>query len=653
MPAPVDRGAADDARAIARAAIAQCRNGDDTAAALRPNAVHAFAAVKANDLAAYAELRAQVKGHARMSDFDRAVAEASRASDSAAAAGVEKAAQRLIDLVQSAPAQLFKFQHEAFVTVPVDKHKETYAIGRRDFEHWLRHLYYQVCGRPITGVALNDARATLISEALYTGAEIPVYRRIGQDGETIVLDLGDKEWSAAVVTPGGWRLAQHEVKFTRSKGMLALPAPVTGGDVLELRRFVNVGDGPEGERRLSLILAWLVQALRPVGPYPLLVLQGEQGSAKSCAARVLRSLVDPSSALLRSQPSSERDLMITAQNSWCLAYDNLSSVSSAMSDAFCRMSTGGGYATRELHTDSEETIFVAQRPVSLTGINELATNSDLLSRCLSVTLPRLTAPRPEAELWAEFDAARPRLLGALLTAMSAGLQSLPFVTSSDSSRLPDFFRWALATETHLGLPGRTFAAAYEGSRSDAHHVALESSPIVPSLRQLLERCEGGNWKGTATELLDELENLTEPGARLRQRWPAKPNKLSADLFRLAPDLREIGIEVERETRTRSGRLISLTTRGTVTSDTAVTANTEVDADKPRGVTVRAPGMTIGGSARVTMVTVDDDHRGAPCGVNRSGRDDGDDGDDPSSIEEREREAEREDAGWVSWAGRGR
>ena len=70
--------------------------------------------------------------------------------------------------------------------------------------------------------------------------------------------------------------------------------------------------------------------------------------------------------------------MIAANNSWCLAYDNLSHVPAWLSDALCRLSTGGGFATRELYTDQEEIIFDSQRPVLLTSIEEVATRSDLL-----------------------------------------------------------------------------------------------------------------------------------------------------------------------------------------------------------------------------------------------------------------------------------
>ena len=59
-----------------------------------------------------------------------------------------------------------------------------------------------------------------------------------------------------------------------------------------------------------LIVAWLLMALRPSGPYAVLVIQGQQGSAKSTLSRVLKALVDPVKAPVRSLPGSLRDLAI-------------------------------------------------------------------------------------------------------------------------------------------------------------------------------------------------------------------------------------------------------------------------------------------------------------------------------------------------------
>ena len=99
----------------------------------------------------------------------------------------------------------------------------------------------------------------------------------------------------------------------------------------------------------ALAVSWLLAILRGRGPYPILALTGEQGTGKSLTADMLRSLLDPHTASLRSLPRDTRDLYVAAINGHVLVFDNLSGVSTEISDALCRLSTGGGFSTRALY----------------------------------------------------------------------------------------------------------------------------------------------------------------------------------------------------------------------------------------------------------------------------------------------------------------
>ncbi|MHC4404575.1 MAG: hypothetical protein ACYTG0_33390 [Planctomycetota bacterium] len=315
--------------------------------------------------------------------------------------------------------------------------------------------------------------------------------------------------------------------------------PKRGGSVNELRGFLNVDDST-----WPLVVAWLVATLRPRGPYPVLALFAEQGSGKSTTGRQVRDLVDPNSAPLRAEPRNGRDLMIAANNSWCLAYDNLSHVPPWLSDAFCRLSTGGGFATRELYTDQDEVIFDSQRPVMLTSIEEVATRSDLLDRCLIVWLPPIPEHRrrPEAELMREFEKARPRILGALLNVVVGALHDLPSTKVDGLPRMADFGLWATAAETALAWPRGTFMAAYKGNRASANEVALEASTVARPLLDLLR--EEDEWTGTSCELLEALESRVPDQTKRQQIWPKNPRSMSGHLKRLSPNLRAAGWQIE-------------------------------------------------------------------------------------------------------------
>src|ERR1700731_2296284 len=235
--------------------------------------------------------------------------------------------------------------------------------------------------------------------------------------------------------------------------MKPLPLPVPGGSIEALRSFLNV----QSDTDFVLVVAWALACLRNHGPYPVIVLSGEQGSAKSTFSAILRALLDPNTAPLRALPREDRDLFIAACNGHLLCFDNVSGLSAWISDTLCRLATGGGFAIRQLYTDQDEILFDATRPVILNGIEDIVARPDLADRAIFLTLEPIPEERrrPEAELWAAFEAERPGILGVLLDAVVEGLNRLPETRLEKPRRMADFALWATACETAL-WPAGTF-----------------------------------------------------------------------------------------------------------------------------------------------------------------------------------------------------
>ncbi len=443
---------------------------------------------------------------------------------------------------------------KAFATIPVGDHPETHALRSRAFRVWLARRFYLEEGKSPGSQAIQSAVDVLEGQALHDGPAIPVYTRLAELDGKIYLDLANESWEVVEIGPEGWHIhAGSPVKFRRTRAMLPLPRPERGGNVAVLFRFLNVSD--EADR--ALLLAAVIAALRPRGPYPVLVFHGQQGSAKSTCARLVRALVDPSRADLRAEPRDVRDLMIGAANSHALAFDNVSSLPTWLSDALCRLATGGAFTTRELYSDQEETILEAQRPVILTGIEVPPTRADLLDRTLIIDLPPIPddARRSEEELLLEFEAARPQLLGAFLDAVSAALGRLPKLGLVPLPRMADFARWAMAAEQALGLGPGAFLRAYTSNREDANEFALEASPVAAPL--LLFVRDWDSWVGTSDELRKALVQRVEPGMERQRGWPATARGMRSALERLAPNLRAAKVAVTFLQRRRQGRLIRL------------------------------------------------------------------------------------------------
>ena len=102
-------------------------------------------------------------------------------------------------------------------------------------------------------------------------------RVASRDGK-IYLDLADDAWRAVEIDADGWRvISTPPVRFRRSAGMQPLPQPTQGGKISSLHPLLNL----ESEKDFVLVVAWELAALRHHGPYPVIVVVGEQGSAKS------------------------------------------------------------------------------------------------------------------------------------------------------------------------------------------------------------------------------------------------------------------------------------------------------------------------------------------------------------------------------------
>jgi hypothetical protein len=462
-------------------------------------------------------------------------------------------------LVQlAAGAELF---HDAeprgYATIAVRDHRETMSLRGSPFKRWLSKAYYCATGKPPSAQAMADALGVIEARATIDGPKYDTYVRVAGANGKLYLDLADDEWNVVEVDASGWRVASNQpVRFRRPRGMLPLPVPTRGGRLDDLRRLLNIAD----DEQWQMIVAWVVASLRERGPYPILSLHGEQGSAKSTAARLLRNIIDPHRVPLRSEPREARDLAIAANNTWLLILDNLSSLPGWLSDALCRLSTGGGFGTRQLFTDEDEVLFDATRPIAVNGIATVGTRPDLLERSLLVELPAIPEERrrTEADVQAEFDAALPGILGALLRAVSGALRQLPLIRLDRLPRMADFCLWATAAEPALGWKPGSFAVAYTAARERAVETALEASPIGEPLRKLLDQELTGCWEGTASELLDRLRSIAGDSATKADDWPRRANSLSAHLRRIEPDLRRVGISIRRERVWRSrGKIIVL------------------------------------------------------------------------------------------------
>lgn len=463
----------------------------------------------------------------------------------------ETVAEALVRLASQ--AELFHDDNgETFISAKVKGHRETWPLKSRGSREYLAYLYHSETDKVPGGQALQDALSVLHGRALYNGEEKKTHVRIAYGGGKTYLDLADEERRIIEIQAGSWGyVTDPPVRFRRPKGMRPLPAPQPGGSFDELKQFVNITKASSWQ----LVIAWLV-SLFFRGPFAWLALQGRQGTAKTSTSRALRQVVDPNKSPVRAPPRSVRDLVIGAANAVVLVLDNLSFLNEELSDALCRMSTGGGLSTRELYSDLDEVIVEVQRAGILNGITDVVARGDLLDRCILIELPPIPKGqrRTEAQMAAAFAAAWPRMLGAVLDAVAGAMAHLPGVSLDDPPRMADFAFVGVAVERALGWPSGTFLAAYDEAITAATDVAIDVSVIAPVIKKI---AEAGGFEGTATELHDRINDVYDgkvprgafgqiPNVRYKPRpegWPKSPRAVSSQLRRLEPTLLAKGIIV--------------------------------------------------------------------------------------------------------------
>lgn len=543
-PAQVKQAAAEaaDPQAIVRDALA--RLPGDKGAVYEDEVIEALRVIRRKSEAEYARLIANVKG--QRTRLDKLTKGEGEQHDSPQ------------DMVLAVARQHATYAHTAegagVALIEIEGRQEVHMLNSTGFDRWVRGQVYAAHKVGIPDQAMKTAIATLGAVGTFEGPEVQTYLRCAKQGDAYYLDLCDDGWKAVRIAAGEWSLLDRSpVHFIRTAGARPLPQPGARGNVNLLWKHLNI---PKDAR--PLVLAWLLDAMRPDTPYPVLELAGEMGSSKSTTQRRLRALIDPVAVPLRGAPKCVEDIHIAAANAQVCSFENLSSLSQDMQDALCILSTGGGYATRQLYTNGEEHVITSKRPVMLNGINAVATAPDLIERVITVELPTIAAGKRQDEQAMEAAWLRdyPAIFTGLLTLFAEALEMLPKVEIPEGmqKRMLDYQRLGEAVCMALGGKAGEFSQRLDSMHGDSLARGLESYGVAVGIQILAARPEGREWEGTYLQLLTELNRMSEID---RSNWPRSPRHLSGQLKRIAPGLRRAGVRIEAAGRGRTGAKVRI------------------------------------------------------------------------------------------------
>ncbi len=437
---------------------------------------------------------------------------------------------------------------QACASLPLSvEHRTVVPLRSAAFRDWLTSEFYKQNKTAPSLQAFRAALRTLEAQARYGEFPAqPVKQRLGFEGDPfypskIILDLANASGDILEITSRGWQIRNNlQTAFRQSPSTRALPVPEPAAPspkpLAPLQHLLNLPTAA-----WNRALSWITAALRPTGPYPILVLNGPAGSGKSVLARVLRSLIDPSAAPAHRLPARDRDLCQLALHNWILIFDQVHRVPNKISETLCALSSGD--AIKITQPDLRDPlVFEVARPIILVAPHDETQRAwtpprTLANRTMTIHLDRIAFPRPEAAIWSTFKTLHPQSLASLSDAVATALARVRDIDLGNVSRFPDSATWTAAAAPSLGLTETDVIRAFTDEKS----MWSGGDPLREAVHAVLETT--GSWTGEATDLLNQLR-VTVPLAAL----PSTSKGLSQVLANVA------GVHITKTRDANSHRL---------------------------------------------------------------------------------------------------
>lgn len=460
----------------------------------------------------------------------------------------------ILRLALAEDIKLFTDQHGwAYCRTPRDGHYEILSVDGKDLTDWLGLLLYRHGGQTCSDQTMDPARRVLRAKAKFEGRQRRLENRTAwaEDG-SLYYDLTDPHWRAVRITPEGWQVdPTPPVLFRRYAHQAAqvLPEAVAIEDAAQVLanifKFVNLA----GEADQLVFTVYVTSLLIAEISHPMPVLHGEQGSGKTYTLKTVRRLIDPSDVATLTMPWQGNEFVQQLDHHWLAYYDNLARITDWQQDIICRAVTGEGHTKRKLYSDEEDIIFTYRRCIALNGINIVSTRPDLLDRSIILELSSLEGRRQtEAQLEADFERLRPRLLGAILGVLAGALNEEADTATALGVhfRLADWVAWGYRIAEALGGRGAEFVDAYAKAVKSKALTALELHPLGRAIQVFM--ADKDKWEGAPKELLEKLKKVAgvEGVDTDTTLWPGAANWVGRRLKEIKRDLRTAGITYDLE-----------------------------------------------------------------------------------------------------------
>ena len=479
------------------------------------------------------------------------------------ALGGDGKSDMVLEVAQANCKEIFIDEYKAaHAAVMINDRLEVLPIADERFKNWLRKIVRKEYEMIVSTSVIDEAVNQLTADAYFDGNKKDLGLRFAKskdDEFKWYYDLTNDNWEFIEITREGWKTVKNQIIFRRFNHQIPQVSPERNYSPDIFEQFMNLLNVKKEDR--LLLKCYIISLFIPDLPKAVLMVHGEQGTAKSMLQELIIMLVDPTLTKVLTPPKKTEELIQQVSKYAVTYYDNLSRIPEWISDLLCRAVTGSGFTKRKLYTNNEDVIYSLMRAIGFNGINLAATKADLFSRGLIIqteTIPKGNQRRMKA-IWKEFERIKPELLGYIFDVLTRIIKwkqdNKGVELVKEYPRMADWAEWCEIIAHCIGEKEGAFMKAYNENIDLQTQEVIEGSDIAIALQIFIQSRPDKKFDGTATVLLHELNKISmQNDIDIRNRyWPKTANRLSRGLRILQRTLREIGIEIEwyKDTNTKN------------------------------------------------------------------------------------------------------
>lgn len=379
--------------------------------------------------------------------------------------------------------------------VEVNGHKESINLNSDSAISWLKVRYFEASEK-FHGNEMYENVISLIRDKASFSKDVeptPISKRIHSDNKSIYVDLASPDWKLVKITEDETSIVEHGNDtpiFARGKSQSRIPEPnfeYTGNPLDEFTKLVRMDNEPTFKEHL--ICEFLAHV-----PTPIIVIIGQEDSAKSDRSALIKMLVDPSGDKLDEQLGqfgrNDDDLNVRFANNYMSIFDNLSDITPEQSDTLCKAVTGASYSKRQNYSDADEVVLKFQRKIILNGISVNIEHSDLVRRTINYFTERIPSDEKltRSQVMDKFKEILPDLYGQIFFVISEAIQYYDDVleNTKEIPGMAEFSIWGECISRALGNEEGLFLKNYSEKLRNNSDLLNENNCIISFLEHTFD-----------------------------------------------------------------------------------------------------------------------------------------------------------------------